>query len=110
MWTDCFFTLLLAIYTGPFFLFKILNDSIIEYIINNHTDKEEGVRNLKRCIETIISKINIYNLSYDEESKDSVDLTYTIKDFKLPLEINNDIVDILLKIKKTDGPPTFMYM
>ena len=88
----------------------ILNDSIIEYIINNHTDKEEGVRNLKRCIETIISKINIYNLSYDEESKDSVDLTYTIKDFKLPLEINNDIVDILLKIKKTDGPPTFMYM
>ena len=88
----------------------ILNDSIIEYIINNHTDKEEGVRNLKRCIETIISKINIYNLSYDEESKDSVDLTYTIKDFKLPLEINNDIVDTLLKIKKTDGPPTFMYM
>ena len=58
----------------------------------------------------VLSKINIYNLSYDEESKDSVDLTYTIKDFKLPLEINNDIVDILLKTKKTDGPPTFMYM
>ena len=88
----------------------ILNDCIIEYIINNHTNKEEGVRNLKRCIETIISKINIYNLSYDEESKDSIDLTYNIKDFKLPLEINNDIVDTLLKTKKTDGPPTFMYM
>ena len=88
----------------------LFNENIIEYIINNHTNKEEGVRNLKRCIETIISKINIYNLSYDEESKDSIDLTYTIKDFKLPLEINNDIVDSLLKTKESDGPPTFMYM
>lgn len=96
------------------FMFKsediLFNENIIEYIINNHTNKEEGVRNLKRCIETIISKINIYNLSYDEESKDSIDLTYTIKDFKLPLEINNDIVDSLLKTKESDGPPTFMYM
>ena len=31
----------------------------IEYIIETHTEKEEGVRNLKRCLETIISKIII---------------------------------------------------
>ena len=86
------------------------NETNIEYIINNYTGKEEGVRNLKRCIETIISKINIYNLSYDEDKKTAIDLTYQIKDFKLPLEISNDIVDSLLKTKKSDGPPTFMYM
>ena len=96
------------------FMFKneeiVFDDTIIEYIINNHTNKEEGVRNLKRCIETIISKINIYNLSYDEESKEAIDLTYTIKDFKFPLIINNTIVDSLLKLNKSEGPPTFMYM
>ncbi len=86
------------------------NENNIEYIINNYTGKEEGVRNLKRSIETIISKINIYNLSYDEESKKAIDLTYQIKDFKLPLEMNNDIIDSLLKTKKSDGPPSFMYM
>jgi len=88
----------------------IFTDNIIEYIINNHTNKEEGVRNLKRCIETIISKINIYNLSYDKDDKESIDLTYTIKDFKLPLEINNEIVETLIKNKQDDKPPSFMYM
>ncbi len=58
----------------------------------------------------MFSKINIYNLSYDEESKEAIDLTYTIKDFKFPLIINNTIVDSLLKLNKSDGPPTFMYM
>ena len=35
----------------------------IEYIIDAYTEKEQGVSNLKRCLETIISKVNIYNLS-----------------------------------------------
>ena len=69
----------------------ILNDSIIEYIINNHTDKEEGVRNLKRCIESIISKINIHILSDGDD-----DLSFTLKDFKLPDNINSD--DNMVKI------------
>ena len=55
----------------------------------------------------IWSQINIYYLTGDSSD---IDLNFKIKDFKLPLEINNDIVDILLKIKKTDGSPTFMYM
>ena len=38
----------------------IFEKEAIEYIIETHTEKEEGVRNLKRCLETIISKVNIY--------------------------------------------------
>jgi ATP-dependent Lon protease len=87
----------------------IFEDDIIENIITNFTNKEEGVRNLKRCIETIISKINIYNLSYDSE-KENIDLTFKIKDFKLPLTINLDIVNTLLKTKESDGPPSYMYV
>ena len=45
----------------------IFSDDVIEKIISNFTNKEEGVRNLKRRIETIVSKINIYNLSYNEK-------------------------------------------
>ena len=87
----------------------IFEDDIIENIITNFTNKEEGVRNLKRCVETIISKINIYNLSYDSE-KENIDLTFKIKDFKLPLTINLDIVNTLLKTNNSDGPPSYMYM
>ena len=97
------------------FMFKsediLFNENIIEYIINNHTNKEEGVRNLKRCIETIVSKINIYNLSFnDKEEKEDIDLTFEIKNFKLPLTITTEIVDILLKNKSSEGPPSHMYM
>ncbi len=64
---------------------------------------------LKDVLKTIISKINIYNLSYDSE-KENIDLTFKIKDFKLPLTINLDIVNTLLKTKESDGPPSYMYV
>ena len=89
----------------------IFNDDVIEHIINNYTNKEEGVRNLKRCIETLISKINIYNLSKTtEKCEEEIDLTFTIKDFKLPLKITTEIINILLKTKELNGPPNHMYM
>ena len=40
----------------------IFNDDVITHIINTYTEKEQGVRNLKRSIETIYSKINVLRL------------------------------------------------
>ena len=92
------------------YLFKqdeiIINDEILEYIINKYTNKEEGVRNLKRCIESIISKINIYYLTGDS----NIDLNFKIKDFKLPYTINRDDIDNFLKQNNNDKPPMNMYM
>ena len=92
------------------YLFKqdeiIINDEILEYIINKYTNKEEGVRNLKRCIESIISKINIYYLTGDS----NIDLNFKIKDFKLPYTINRDDIDNFLKLNNNDKPPMNMYM
>ena len=85
-------------------------DNTLEYIIEKYTGKEEGVRNLKRCLETIISKINIYYLSYNAENKDTIHLTFQLKDFTLPITITRDIVDNLLKVKTDDSPPEHMYM
>lgn len=35
---------------------------MIEYIVENYTEKEEGVRNLKRCLEIIHTKLNLHRL------------------------------------------------
>ena len=62
------------------------SDETILYIIEKHTNKEEGVRNLKRCIEGIIAKVNIYYLT---GNADKVDLNFKIK----------ELVEYLDKIK-----------
>ena len=93
----------------------IFSDEVILYIIEKYTGKEEGVRNLKRCLETIISKVNIYYLSdkknENEENKDKIPMTFKIKDFKLPLSIDEEIVkELLPNGSNTDNPPEHMYM
>uniref|UniRef100_A0A6C0FAZ9 Uncharacterized protein n=1 Tax=viral metagenome TaxID=1070528 RepID=A0A6C0FAZ9_9ZZZZ len=83
----------------------------IRYIIENYTMKEEGVRNLKRCLETIVSKINIYNLCNNGTEAEKVSLNFEIKDFTLPIKITEDIVKVLVTSKEDIGkPPEHMYM
>jgi ATP-dependent Lon protease len=57
----------------------VFSDSIIQKIIQGYTASEEGVRNLKRCFETIVSKINIHMLASGETS----DLSFKLKDIDL---------------------------
>ena len=40
--------------------------NIIEHIVENYTDNEAGVRNLKRCLEIIHTKLNLYRLMKPE--------------------------------------------
>jgi len=89
----------------------IIDDEILKNIIQTYTNGEEGVRNLKRCIETIVSKINIYMLTYDKDDPDSTkDLSFQLKDFQIPLKITRDHMDILLTIGGiSDKPPFHMY-
>ena len=82
----------------------LFTDEIIQKIISMYTQGEEGVRNLKRCIETIISKINIYILS-----QETTNLSFTLKDFKLPVTLNENHIEELLKINSSDTPPFHMY-
>jgi len=87
------------------------DDKIIECIIENYTQKEEGVRNLKRCLENIVSKVNMYELLYDDINKCcSIDLDYKIDDFCIPYIVKKDDLDILLKKNDAiDKPPEHMY-
>ena len=69
------------------------------------------MRNLKRCLETIISKVNMYELLYDNNSnKCTIDLPYKIKDFKIPYIVNIEDLDELLKKIEEDKRPEHMYI
>ena len=93
------------------YLFKtdeiIINDDILEYIIDKFTNKEEGVRNLKRSLESVIAKINIYYLTGNDNK---IELNFKIKDFKLPYTISRDDIDNFLKLNTSGSPPSHMYM
>jgi ATP-dependent Lon protease len=80
----------------------IFDRDTITYIIKNYC-KEDGVRNIKRSLETIISKINVLKLG------SGLDLQYSIENIKFPLIITNDIIEKLLSKNKHNDPPFQMY-
>lgn len=57
----------------------ILNDEMMKYIINK-IDKEAGVRNLKRALESIVSNINLADLLQNKYSDNEVTVDHTIVD------------------------------
>lgn len=85
----------------------IIPDETIEYIVEHHTNKEDGVRNLKRCLEIIFTKLNLYRLMkpgsklFDKDST-SIEVTF-------PFTVTNSVVDKMVKKAETNSPPMFMY-
>ena len=80
-----------------------MSDSIIQYIIER-TKSEKGVRNLKRNIETIFSKINLYRLL--KPNTQLFNNKPVIISF--PLTITKEIVDELLP--KIEENKSFLHM
>ena len=83
----------------------VFTDEIVKTIIEKHTEGEQGVRNLKRCIETIISKINIHILSHGDN-----ELSFNLEDLTLPVTLNEKHIEVLLKKDVEDKPPYGMYL
>jgi flagellar biosynthesis GTPase FlhF len=67
---------------------------ILQYIIEHHTGDEGGVRELKRSIQTMISKLNLLRF-YNDPAK----VPFSIKGFALPFTLKTDHVDLFLKKK-----------
>jgi ATP-dependent Lon protease len=61
-----------------------IKDDVIKYIINSRIEDEEGVRNLKRALECILSNLNLNVLMSPEE-------------VLFPLEITEDMVNKYVK-------------
>jgi ATP-dependent Lon protease len=76
----------------------IIPEQTIHYIIENHCNKEDGVRNLKRCLEIIYTKLNLYRLMRPESNLFEEDMSLKVA---FPFTVTKDIIDKL--IKKTDN-------
>jgi ATP-dependent Lon protease len=71
-----------------------IKSEILQYVIENFTGGEQGVRELKRCIQTIISKINLLRF-YNNPKQ----VPFAIKEFQLPFTVKKEHVDLFLKRK-----------
>jgi ATP-dependent Lon protease len=77
----------------------IIPEQTLNYIIENHCNKEDGVRNLKRCLEIIYTKLNLYRLMRPNSNLFEEDMSLKVT---FPFTVNKDIVDKL--IKKSEVP------
>ena len=72
----------------------IIPDDVIKYIIDNYTDEEKGVRNIKRCIEIIYTKLNLYRLMKPDTNLFKKDLSIKVE---FPYTVTKDAVQKLIK-------------
>jgi ATP-dependent Lon protease len=84
----------------------IIPEQTLHYIIENHCNKEDGVRNLKRCLEIIYTKLNLYRLMRPDSNLFEEDMSLKVE---FPFTVTKDIVDKLVK-KSDNGLSPSLYM
>ena len=78
----------------------IILDESIQYMIDNYCTNEDGVRNLKRCLEIIYTKLNLYRLMKPESNLFEEDMSIKVT---FPFTVTKDVVDKLIKKNKDDN-------
>jgi ATP-dependent Lon protease len=88
----------------------IIPDETLQYIISTPhlTKNESGVRNLKRCLEIVYTKLNLYRLVKPGNSMFEKDLGVNVC---FPINITRKEVDIFIKNNETMNPSVLaMYL
>ena len=74
----------------------VIPDDVIEYIVSTPgmTRSEDGVRNLKRCLEIVHTKLNLFRLVKSDSNilTKEIDLKVTF-----PFTVSKKDVDVLIK-------------
>jgi ATP-dependent Lon protease len=73
----------------------VFPEDTIQYILSSFAAKEDGVRNLKRCIESIVTKLNLFRLL--KPTNTILQNDFKIDSIAFPLTVTKEIVDKLLK-------------
>jgi ATP-dependent Lon protease len=81
-----------------------IHRDIVQYIIEHFTGEEQGVRELKRCIQTLVSKINLLRFFNNPKQ-----VPFAIEGFSLPFTVKKSHVDIFLK-KKPGLDPSIAHL
>jgi ATP-dependent Lon protease len=88
-------------------------DEVINYIVYKVQGEEQGVRNVRRRFEQIISKLNVMRLYIgrsSDKSKASPLKRIKVSDLNFPIKLDVGLVDKLLVIEKdSNRPPEGMY-
>ena len=84
----------------------IIPDETLNYINTNLTDSERGVRNLKRCLETIYTKLNLFRLVKSGSKLFNKELSLKVE---FPFTVTQDVIDKLIKKNNGDVAPYGMY-
>ena len=77
----------------------VIPDSIVEHIVENYTEGEQGVRNLKRCLEVTHRKLNLYRLIKPDTPLFEKDMSLKVT---FPFSVTNEVVDKLVKQANDD--------
>ena len=85
----------------------IIDEQVLGYIIEKFCNKEDGVRNLKRCLEIIHTKLNLYRLMKPGTNLFEEDMSLVIE---FPLNVTRHIVDKLIKTDINGIPPVYLGM
>jgi ATP-dependent Lon protease len=85
----------------------IIPDDTIKYICEHLTNKEHGVRNLKRCLEIIYSKLNLFRLTNEPAELFNNEKTFKIK---FPFTVTVDVVTKLINTTDENQIPFGMYI
>jgi ATP-dependent Lon protease len=72
----------------------IIPDDVLGYINDTYCNKEDGVRNMKRCLEIIHTKLNLYRLMKPGANLFEGEMTLKVE---FPFRVTKDIVDKLIK-------------
>ena len=78
----------------------VIPDDVISYLIQTHTGEEKGVRNLKRCLEMVFTKLN---LSRFTDTSLEIFKSAIVENIEFPYTITNRDVDKL--VVKTEQNP-----
>lgn len=82
-----------------------ISREILQHVLENYAGEETGVRELKRCIEQIVQRINMLRMFNVKE------LPFHIPNFHLPFVLKKEHVDLFLKKKETgEKVPFGMYV
>lgn len=80
----------------------IIPDETIDYLVETYTEKEKGVRNLKRCLEIIYTKLNLYRLMkpdsklFENETAINVEFPFTVTQEVVKKLIKKDEANVSL--------------
>uniref|UniRef100_A0A6C0B0F6 ATPase AAA-type core domain-containing protein n=1 Tax=viral metagenome TaxID=1070528 RepID=A0A6C0B0F6_9ZZZZ len=72
----------------------IIPTESLHYIIETHCETEDGVRNLKRCLEIIYTKLNLYRLMKPGSNLFEGEMSLTVS---FPFTVTKEVVDKLIK-------------